>query len=72
MVVVILWVLGFALLISSILTAVLGYYFMRLVRKTFNYTCRKLQKQNFCLGDEEMVPIYKPTSKSVLIPVPLS
>lgn len=72
MVVVILWVLGFALLISSCLTAMLGFYFIRLVRRTYNYTCRKIQKQTFSLGDEEMAPIYKPTSKSVLIPVPLS
>lgn len=72
MVVVLLWVLGFALLLSSIITLTIGYYFLRLVKNTFKYTCRKIQKQNFSLGDEELAPIYKPTSTSVLVPVPLS
>lgn len=72
MVVVILWVLGTALVLSTFITAILGLYFVRLVKKTYNYTCRKIQKQHFSLGDEEMAPIYKPTSTSVLMPVPLS
>lgn len=72
MVVVILWVVGFALLLSCVLTGIIGYYFIRLVHRTYSYTCRKIQKHTFSLGDEEMAPIYKPTSQSVLIPVPLS
>lgn len=72
MVVALLWIFGISMVCSLLLTCLLGYYFIRLVRKTYSYACRKIQKHDSDVDALELVTVYRSTVDSLPMPVPLS